>query len=277
MNEDKNIEYYVLSMLDILGQKEKLIKLNKLKLSDEQTNIKSLFEETYGSIKKFRTHMTEAMGWLNEITTNNPNNTFGSNDIKVNSFSDLVTSYVSLRDDNDTLQFQGIYFLLMGNGLVFLQMLSENKPLRGGIDVGLGIKHNGDEIYGSALSNAYYLESTVAKSIRVVIGKTLYEYIDDVASDEITSNKATYYNIYWAKECLKLIKKDSDGDGEYILDYLSEKIQEMERFEGHYLNAKNFIESKMKEFTLSHQEKEYKKYESAFKYFNSIKRKEETK
>ncbi len=274
MNKDENIEYYVLSMLDILGQKEKLVKLNKLKLSDENTNIQSLFDETYGSIKKFRTHMINAIGWLNEITKNNKKSTFQSNDIKVNSFSDLVTSYVSLRDGNDILQFQGIYFLLMGNGLVFLQMLSEKKPLRGGIDVGLGI-NNGDEIYGSALSNAYHLESTVAKSIRVVIGKTLYEYIDDVASDEITSNKPIDYNIYWAKECLKLIKKDNDG--EYILDYLSEKIQEMEHFEMHYFNAKNFIKSKMKEFTLSHQEKEYKKYESAFKYFNLIERKEEKK
>lgn len=209
------------------------------------------------------------MTWLNEIKKENRNSPFSSNEIKINSFSDLITSYVSLRNDENKVSMEALYFLLMGNALVFLQMLSEGKPLRGGIDIGMGIKHSGDEIYGTALSNAYYLESMVSKSIRVIIGRTLYEYIHNLASESVQSNTPKDYNIYWAKESLTLIKKDSDG--EYILDYLSEKIQKMEDFATHYKNAKFFIELKMKEFTLLQEEKEYKKYESTLKYFENYK------
>jgi hypothetical protein len=43
MSNIENIEYYALSMIDILGQKQELIKLNQLKLSDNKSEINELF------------------------------------------------------------------------------------------------------------------------------------------------------------------------------------------------------------------------------------------
>lgn len=267
MNEE-TIESYVLSLIDILGQKKELLKLNELssKPSINQKEINNIFNNTYGTIKKFRKHMNEAMDWLNKVKDENKKD-FNSNNLEVNSFSDLITSYVSLRDDNDTIQFEGIYFLLFGNGLVFLQMLSEKKPLRGGIDIGLGIKHNYNEIYGSALSRAYYLESEISKSIRIVIGESLYKYISDTASADIESNDLLDYNIYWAKKCLEIIKKDVDE--QYIINYLSKPFQEMESFKFHHNNALKFIKSEMDKFKLEKKDKEFKMYEETYIYLQS--------
>jgi len=267
MNKE-TIEFYVLSLIDILGQKKELLKLDELssKISINQQEINSIFNNTYGTIKKFRKHMNEAMGWLNKIKNETQNN-FNSNNLEVNSFSDLITSYVSLRDDNNTIQFEGIYFLLFGNGLVFLQMLSEKKPLRGGIDIGLGIKHNNNEIYGNALSKAYYLESEVSKSIRIVIGNSLYKYISDTASADIESNDLLDYNIYWAKKCLEIIKQDVDK--EYIINYLSKPFKEIESFEYHYNNALNFIELEMNKFKTQEKEKEFNMYYNTYIYLKS--------
>jgi hypothetical protein len=265
---NETIESYVLSLIDILGQKEELLKLNKLcsKPSINKEEINNIFHNTYGTIKKFRKHMNEAMAWLNKVKDDNKNN-FNSNNLEVNSFSDLITSYVSLRDDNDTIQFEGIYFLLFGNGLVFLQMLSEKKPLRGGIDIGCGIKHNNNEIYGNALSKAYYIESEISESIRIVIGKSLYDYINNTASADIESNDLLDYNIYWAKKCLEIIKKDIDK--EYIIHYLSKPFQEMEFFEFHYNNTLEFIKSEMNKFKLKNENKKFKKYKKTLSYLQS--------
>jgi len=269
MNKE-TIEFYVLSLIDILGQKKELLKLDDLTSTPQinQEQINNIFTSTYGTIKKFRKHMTEAMDWLNRIKDDSKKK-FNSNNLEVNSFSDLITSYVSLRDDNHTIQFEGIYFLLFGNGLVFLQMLSENKPLRGGIDIGYGIKHNNNEIYGNALSKAYYIESEVSKSIRIVIGKSLYNYINHTASTDVESNDLLDYNIYWAKKCLKIIKKDIDN--QYIINYLSKPFQDMESFEYHYNNALKFIDTNMNKFKFENKDKEFKMYEKTFIYLQSKK------
>lgn len=266
MSQSETIEKYVLSLIDLLGQKQELIKLNTLSLSKDGTEVKQIFNNTYEKIKDFRNHMNSAKIWLNKIKQDS--SIFQSNEIQVHSFSDLIITHVSLRNDTNKTHFEGIYFLLMGNGLVFLQMLSEEKPLRGGVDIGIGIKHNGDEIYGSALSNAYYLESEIAKSIRIVVGKSLYKYIQKTASVDIESKEPIDYDIHFAKECLNIVKQDFDG--EYIIDYLSPKFQEFENFKYHYTQAKLFLESQMEYFNRLHQEREYKKYESALKYFQSI-------
>ena len=264
----ETIESYVLSLIDILGQKKELLKLNEVssKPSTNQQEIQNIFNNTYGTIKKFRKHMNEAMEWLNKVRNENKSH-FNSNNLEVNSFSDLITSYVSLRDNNDTIQFEGIFFLLFGNGLVFLQMLSEKKPLRGGIDIGLGIKHNNNEIYGNALSKAYYLESKVSKSIRIVIGSSLYKYISDTASADIESNDSVDYNIYWAKKCLEIIKQDVDK--EYIINYLSKPFKEMEFFEYQYNNALNFIELEMNKFKTQEKKKEFNMYYNTYTYLKS--------
>jgi hypothetical protein len=53
----------------------------------------------------------------------------------------------------------------------------------------MAIKNDENELYGSALLNSYIIESKVTKSIRIVIGQTLYNYIQETSSNEYLNDK----------------------------------------------------------------------------------------
>ena len=265
MQEKKeHIGFYVCSLIDILGQKEKLMKLNDISL-DESI---SIFQQTYGNVNKFREYTNDSISFVNQIKSkHNFKNSFTSNLIEMKSFSDLITSYVSLGNNEHKLQFQGIYFLLLSNCEVFLKMLANGIALRGGIDLGMAMKNDENELYGSALLNPYIIESKVTKSIRIVIGQTLYNYIQETSSNEYLNDKLLDLNIRYAQLCKKLIKQDADG--EYILDYLSDEFNQMERFTIYYEKAKLFLDTEYNNLRRKQEFDIAKKYQQAIKYFES--------
>ena len=265
MQEKKeHIGFYVCSLIDILGQKEKLMKLNDISL-DESI---SIFQQTYGNVNKFREYTNDSISFVNQIKSkHNFKNSFTSNLIEMKSFSDLITSYVSLGNNEHKLQFQGIYFLLLSNCEVFLKMLANGIALRGGIDLGMAMKNDENELYGSALLNPYIIESKVTKSIRIVIGQTLYNYIQETSSNEYLNDKLLDLNIRYAQLCKKLIKQDTDG--EYILDYLSDEFKEMKSFTSYYEKAKQFLDTEYNNLRKKQEFDVAKKYQQAIKYFES--------
>jgi hypothetical protein len=265
MQEKKeHIGFYVCSLIDILGQKEKLMKLNDISL-DESI---SIFQQTYGNVNKFREYTNDSISFVNQIKSkHNFENSFTSNLIEMKSFSDLITSYVLLGNNEHKLQFQGIYFLLLSNCEVFLKMLANGIALRGGIDLGMAMKNDENELYGSALLNPYIIESKVTKSIRIVIGQTLYNYIQETSSNEYLNDKLLDLNIRYAQLCKKLIKQDTDG--EYILDYLSDEFKEMESFVICGKKAKQFLDSEYNNLRKKQEFDVAKKYQQAIKYFES--------
>lgn len=265
MQEKKeHIGFYICSLIDILGQKEKLMKLNDISL-DESI---SIFQQTYGNVNKFREYTNDSISFVNQIKSkHNFKNSFTSNLIEMKSFSDLITSYVLLGNNEHKLQFQGIYFLLLSNCEVFLKMLAYGIALRGGIDLGMAIKNDENELYGSALLNPYIIESKVTKSIRIVIGQTLYNYIQETSSNEYLNDKLLDLNIRYAQLCKKLIKQDTDG--EYILDYLSDEFKEMKSFTSYYEKAKQFLDTEYNNLRRKQEFDVAKKYQQAIKYFES--------
>lgn len=270
--EERNekIGFYVCSLIDILGQTEKLSQLNGVYFESDENKDKvvSIFRKTYGTVKKFRKYTDESITFVNQIKENYQlKNHFSSNPIEMKSFSDLITSYVLLGNDKHKLQFEGIYFLLLSNCEVFLKMLANKVALRGGIDIGMGIQNSENEIYGTALLNPYILESKVSKSIRLVIGQELYNYINLTTQSEVKSSLSNDYNMKYALLCKKLIKQDSDG--EYILDYLSDEFFVMESFQDYSKQAKEFLDTKYNELKIKKQFEVAKKYQQAIKYFEN--------
>lgn len=256
--------------MDILGQKEKLIQLDRLDMKKDKEHIKSIFNQTYGVVKKFREDMKNSTDFFNELKAKNALNTsFSSNNIEIKSFSDLIISYLSLENNQNDLKSQAIYLLLISNCEVFLGMLAKGLVLRGGIDIGMAIKTDENEIYGTALLKPYILESKIAKSIRIVVGQELYNYIQSASSLSENSNKSIEYNhnIKFAKLCKKLIKQDSDG--EYILDYLSNEFKKIDSFQKLSKKAKLFLDNQYNDLRLKSQFEIAKKYQQAIKYFEA--------
>jgi len=262
--KEEIIKFYVCSLMDILGQKEKLIQLDGLDPQKDEEHIKFVFKQTYGIIKEFRKKIKNSIYFFNELTTKqSPDAKFSSNNIEIKAFSDLIISYLSLENNENDFKSEAIYLLLLSNCEVFLNMLVNGVALRGGIDIGMAIKTEEDEIYGTALLKPYILESKIAKSIRIVIGQELFNYIHSTISQSEDSNKSREF----AKLCMKLIKQDSDG--EYILDYLSDEFTEMKSFEHLSKKAKLFLDSQYNDLRLKSQFEIAKKYQQAIKYFEA--------
>lgn len=266
-NKKETIQYYVCSLVDILGQKENLKKINNLDLQQDNLEIKTIFKNTYDITKKFRKYTKESVYFVNQIAQQqNMSAESNSNEIQQKAFSDLIVSYISLTTvANNLLQMRGIYFLLLSNCEVFLRMLTDEIPSRGGIEIGLAIQNEDNEIYGTALLNPYLLESKIAKSIRIVIGQKLYDHVEKIANSEQSSNLTIDLNIKYAKLCQEFITQD--GDGEYILHYLSEKFTSMTSFHQRGKSAKDFLDKKYKELKINNQFDIANKYEAAINYF----------
>jgi len=262
----KTVEWYAVSFLDILGQKNKLSVLNNMDLTDKEVNI--AIKNTYGNIQKLRSAIQKIYDTFEKkTTTNNPK--YGSNKIKINSFSDAVVNYISLRDDINKIPFNGIYNLLLANGWMLLSKLYEGVPIRGGIDIGRGIEFNTngyEELYGTALSNPYYIESNIANYPRIVIGKRLYDHIYNT-SKSTNKKEADKINRGMAEKCLDLIIQDKDG--EYIIHYLSETYQTVDGFNTLCKKAKKFINNQLILFNDKQSIKEYQKYKKLIKYFET--------
>ena len=218
--EKYKTEQVILAFVDILGQKNELNKLNKENLSD--TDIQNIFQNTTGNIENLR---TELMGLFELINTQNYNiieNEKVSNDLEIESFSDLVIGYISLNQDKDNLGVYGlaIYRLFESMNLLFISLLAKGIKIRGAIDIGIATRLENNSIYGQPLANAYSLESKVADYPRIIVSSKLYKFIEDkiAETNNVQTEKA---NNKFLKETQLLIKQDIDGM--YIINYLSDK------------------------------------------------------
>lgn len=96
-------------------------------------------------------------------------------------FSDSFVFSMPLREQFPAIALSGTLVATSG---AMCWSLSQRKPLRGGIDAGLGVNIAPSEIYGPVLDSAYRLECSVAKYPRVLIGDELWKYLTLAAQDD---------------------------------------------------------------------------------------------
>lgn len=169
--------------------------------------------------------------------------------------------HLSLSKDGEQLDICKLKYMLLSLAEVFLAMLAKGIPLRGGIDIGIATVSSDGQIYGRALSKAHELESSVAQSIRIVIGQELVDLLDIATS--VSQNE--FYDD--AKFCRLFIKKDTDGV--YILDYLAKPFHTLADFASLASKTKIFLESENNKFRKCGDYKTASKYDKAIKHFES--------
>ncbi len=250
----EKIGWYACAFMDLLGQKSELDQLNDFdegSISENKAEINRIFQKTYGNIKKFKEASKDSVMFFNGKMDTNISN------LKLSEFSDLIALNVSLSKEDGTgaVNMEGVYFLLLTTIYLFFHMLSKGIPLRGGIEIGLGIG-TGDSVYGQSLNKAYFLESKKADSIRVIVGKDLILFIDK-ALEEVNEEDKRY-----AELIQKLITKDEEL---HILHYLSEDLRSLSAFNDLYNQAKSFLEKQQGLFF--DEPKVQKKYSKALQYF----------
>ena len=115
-----------------------------------------------------------------------------------------------------------VYSAIFSAASVFLTMLAGRKAIRGGIDIGIALELRSGDIYGSALSRAYEIESNIAQYPRIVIGDELVKYLQ-VQSERPLETPYDDMNRQLAGICKKLIILDEDGYP--FIDFLGEEFK----------------------------------------------------
>ncbi len=227
------LSYYFVAFIDVLDQSNKLLNLTRLPITqDERDKAALILHDTAYNIVSLRNGFRQFFKARNKSTgildSLPPNKRAIAEELRraeaiITSLSDTIVIAIPLNNaDDHCLSISSIYSALYGICAIFLVALIEHKPFRCGVDVGWGVQLTKHEVYGSALVKAYTLENNVALYPRIVIGDSLFEYLNIV--QHLDSN--TIYANFAKKtagNCKALITNDCDKLK--ILDVIGEGVQ----------------------------------------------------
>jgi hypothetical protein len=104
--------------------------------------------------------------------------------------------------------------------LLMLSCLAEGIPLRGAIEVGMGVEMDGQELSGQVMVSCHELESRLAQTIRIVVGPALLSMVEQ--GRRLSESDSRYYredrNL---SNLVASFTKRDPTDGLYVLDYLA--------------------------------------------------------
>lgn len=220
---------YVVAYIDLLGQSKKLDEYRLVPIIRDE-RFKNWQKETYGTVMGLRQIIS------NMISTYNSDKLiskqlFKTNGIQIKPFSDSIIVYTSLYEENNSyLPIIDVCSIIFSIGATLLTALSNGINFRAGIDIGICSDDKADGIYGSAISNAYNLESKIANFQRIIIGKELAEYITENAnysdhSYKTIANSNGLFRNTEAKDILKILLPISNGN--FMVNILSDEYKQI--------------------------------------------------
>jgi hypothetical protein len=224
---------YLVALVDVLGQRQKVkqLTLPQEDTPEERAKLIAKLKETAGVILRIRKEFYESFEIMNTpgpFVANLPeperNNLIKLNrcQLELFGFSDSITISIPLTAENEFYSaILGINACLISLCSSMLNALGHGHPIRGGVDIGpcitMGSKN---EVYGSALESAYYLESKVAQFPRIVVGKSLFDFVCALENMKGETRLGNLTNLF-ASKAKRLIGQDSQNV--YYLDYLSDE------------------------------------------------------
>lgn len=239
--EDIKYNNYVVAFIDVLGQKEAFCGLNEFSVivggnKDLEDKLLHTHVQTAHHVKGLRDDFKSFFSQYlreGEIPENIPADRIEDFkkirkvDLKYKSFSDCIQFFTSLNQPEcHSPAMNAVYCMLNSCGAMLFSSLADKKVFRAGIDIGIGIEIEDDEVYGPALFRAYDLESKIAQYPRIVIGDELVNYLQALSQGKPQIKNQMKEDIglcqTMAQECLKIIVKDIDGY--IILDYLGDSF-----------------------------------------------------
>lgn len=294
---DINYNYCLVAFVDVLGQKEAFKENGKyLDLIYNPTNdAEILTRKLVGAHKKTIVAIDHLRRFFNSyfsafleerpLLVKIPEKVVGEflemrkvSHIDIKGFSDSILISCPF---NSTKYFSnvmnGVHAALMACGAMFIFALSTKMPIRIGVDVGFVSKLENGEVYGPALFRAYELESIHAGYPRILLGRTLIDFLANLSLEYPQIKDQTNYDLKWCKgladECLKVILKESDEI--YVLNYLDESFlnsfrQDVVNLDQMIIDSEKFIEDQCVAF--KNDEKLSQRYQLMRKFFDDNKK-----
>jgi hypothetical protein len=253
MNKDSEkfttrFQHYIVAYIDVLGQKAELAKLEKLLDNGERTGepVLKAKRQTIDVVKKIRNDFLEfqkeRMGsefknpWHRNLTAVQKDQfkKLKYGDIKFRYISDGIIIYAPLAMTQGEQRVLDILNIVSSTAFLILRSLAYNVAIRGAVELGWATKIDGwtknkedTDIYGPILVRAHYLEKKVAGYPRVIIGERLIDYLKlrSQLPNEEPGNPQEKLNKICEEHCRLLICEDTDG--QFIVDFLGEYMQEI--------------------------------------------------
>jgi hypothetical protein len=243
-NDSVGLGYYAVAFFDLLGQQDELRGLTELPdPNDKQAmdKARSTLRRTYGAVKEMRQHFSSVFNAyarsrsdMDLSALSEPQRaaflSYTNDPIQFRGFSDSLVAYMPLRvHDAAKLPVRGLYGMLSAAAVTFTVSLAAGHPIRGGIDIGIGVEHGDHEIYGPALSRAYTLESKIADYPRIVVGDEMIRYLHLLVAAAQDSDLAKI-TAKLAQSCIDCMATDNDGHvfvdhmGKYFHDELKGNV-----------------------------------------------------
>jgi hypothetical protein len=257
MNEQWMPGNYLIACIDVLGQSKKILSINSLPSSPkEKSNMDLLLNETAGYIIYLRGIFNKLLlsfrCSLSKAQYYSPDEKAKFEELRsligFKGFSDTIFITVPLDSPkNQFITISGIYFVLLGLCGMFMESLVKHKPIRGGVEIGWGVRIACDEVYGSATAKSHILENRIAKSPRIVIGDGLWSFL--TKSEQLkTRNRDEKREQKIALACKKLITEDVDSVK--ILDFIGQEVHSYQECFG-----KEWVEQSYKAAVTMHDKK----------------------
>lgn len=233
---DAVASWYVTAYLDVLGIRESLGDVPDLPgplSADQMRNCTASIFRSYEVVMTVRDgieHHVKTFAETDILHTIPPEKRdlflrVRHTDIKYRFFSDSITVYQCLRTDRILVPMGAVFGMLGACGLAQLQSVIVGHPIRGGIEVGLGIEIGDSDLFGHTLAEAYRIESKVARNPRLVVGKRLMHWIVQ-SSRAMGNDEASELNQKLASLCRSMVTIDTDGVP--VLDYLGQEFMKQD-------------------------------------------------
>lgn len=170
------------------------------------------------------------------------------NPVKVFTFSDTVVAFSSLDNTERQIPLESCSNILMKAAASQLFSLVRKTPVRGGIEIGLGIEISEQEVFGTGIYEAYRLERDVADWPRILVGKRLQKYIVDVANGRCNCDLDCLNQVH-ASLCIDLLCFDHDDVA--MVDLLSPVVATIvgDSYPELLAKARTFVASELERFT----------------------------
>ena len=223
----RTYDYFCLAYLDILGQKEAFLDNDEYidtpsyqtKVGDTKfrERLQVAHKNTVMQVERLRETFDDLIKKSKEYVQNSNSPTgidknefdkYKTYNLKHNFFSDSIlifTQISSLTVENDKALLTNIHRLFAACEILMFVSLYLKKPLRGSVEVGLGVKLDDNTIYGPVMCRAHELESKTACYPRIVIGDELLHFLEGQRDNQDN------YSRTMAESCLKRTKIDFDG------------------------------------------------------------------
>lgn len=216
---------YVVGVFDILGQKRSLYELPGTHSAGaiQVEEVREYLRETVGRVLQIRRLFDHQF----RVAVQSVENIAGSQGATAHQKQILTPSlrhwgmsdsYVVAIPPPDDREFSeisrliDIFRMLDVSAAVWLFAMSEDLPIRGGIELGYAVDVGDQEIYGHALAEALRLESTIAQYPRIVVGKNLTSLLNGaVGRAARRSAQEASMAKKLAEYCWKCVGNDEDG------------------------------------------------------------------